>query len=577
MVLMEAQGVILYFFPLRNSRDLLKMAEITPKGENQKGLTGWYNKVSSSSSECLELFDTAFLHLFNFNHGQAILDCKKALKFDKDCPMVHFLIAYSNAGHYNNIAGFDYSEGYEESQKALSLSKTVSLSDWERELIEAQVHRFSSPAVPVPPETLNKNYANVMRDVYRKFGENNIEVAAFFAESLMNLAPWQLWTPYPEYKEGIPETGEIVKVLEDGLKQFPSHPGLCHLYIHTMELSATPEKAMPCADVLCNTVKEHGHLLHMASHIDMWVGHYTEATEVNELAVLADKKYMLTSEVENNFYKMYRMHNLHFIVWAAMFNGQFNKSLQFAEDTLQHLNKEAITCMLGDMPIGMIALEPTRIIVWEVLVRFGKWEEILNRPMEEDKDLYPSCTAISRYARGVAYAALGKVAEAEAERDLFYESLKNKTLAKCRVYNNFLYDPEKPGRCVLDIAESVLNGEIEYRKGNFKQAFDHLRLAVKRDASLMYNEPWSWLMPTRHVLGALLLEHGDVEEAEAVYREDLIQYKDNMWSLLGLHQALKAQNKLEESQSVFEKYQKASALADMKVGASCLCATKMCH
>ena len=322
------------------------MAEITSTGGNQGGLTGWYNKVSSSSSECLELFDTALLHLFNFNHGQAILDCKKTLKFDKDCPMVHFLIAYSNAGHYNNIAGFDHSEGYEESQKALSLSKTVSLSDWERELIEVQVHRFSSPAVPVPPETLNKNYANVMRDVYRKFGENNIEVAAFFAESLMNLAPWQLWTPYPEYKEGIPETGEIVKVLEDGLKQFPSHPGLCHLYIHTMELSATPEKAMPCADVLRNTVKEHGHLLHMASHIDMWVGHYTEATEVNELAVLADKKYMLTSEVENNFYKVYRMHTLHFTVWAAMFNGQFSKSLQFAEDTLQHLNREAITCML---------------------------------------------------------------------------------------------------------------------------------------------------------------------------------------------------------------------------------------
>ena len=553
------------------------MAEVTPIGEYQKGLTGWYNKVTSSSNECLELIDTALLHVFNFNHDQAILDCKKALKFDKDCAMAHFLIAYSNAGHYNNIAGFDQLEGYEESQKALLLSKTVSLSDWEKELIVAQVHRFCSPVGTVPPETLNKNYANVMRDVYRKFGENIIEVVAFFAESLMNLAPWQLWTPYPDYKEGIPETGEIVKVLEDGLKQFPSHPGLCHLYIHTMELSATPAKAMPCADVLRNTVKEYGHLLHMASHIDMWVGHYTEAIEVNELAVLVDKKYMLTSEVENNFYKVYRMHTLHFTVWAAMFNGQFNKSLRFAEETLQHLNREAITCMLGDMPIGMIYLEPTRIIVWEVLVRFGKWEEILQRPMEEDKDLYPSCTAISRYARGVAYAALGKVAEAETERDLFYESLKDKTLVMRCLINNIMYDPEKTGIGILDIAESVLNGEIEYRKGNFKQAFDHLRLAVKRDAGLIYDEPWSWMMPTRHVLGALLLEHGDIEEAEAVYREDLIQYKDNMWSLLGLHQALKAQNKFEESQSVFEKYQKASALADIKVGASCLCATKMCH
>ncbi|KAI6651461.1 hypothetical protein LOD99_5069 [Oopsacas minuta] len=414
-----------------------------------------------------------------------------------------------------------------------------------------------------------------MRSVYSKYGDK-VEVATFFAESLMNLAPWKLWTRYPEYKEGIPETGELVKVLENALKQSPQHPGLCHFYIHAMELSATPEKALPCANVFRDTVKDYGHLIHMASHIDMWIGHYQQAMEVNQLAIEADKRYMLTSKVENNFYKVGRMHTIHSAIWAAMFIGQFGKSLQLTEGILEYLTKEAITCKIGEVPIGTMFLEPMRVIIWEVLVRFGKWEDIVKRPIEQDKDLYPSSIAMSRYARAVAYAALGKVAEAEVERDLFYESLKDKSLAERFLLNNIMYDPEQLGKGILDVAESVLNGEIEYRKGNYHQAFDHLRLAVKRDASLIYDEPWSWMMPTRHVLGALLLEHGDFQEAEAVYREDLINYKDNMWSLLGLHQTLKAQNKLEEAKSIFEKYQKASVYADIKVGASCLCASKMC-
>ena len=541
-----------------------------------KVLIGMSNKVTTSSTECLQWIETGINHLINFNHDQAILDCNKALTFDKECAMAHYLIAYSNAGHYNNPDGVNYASGYEEAQKALSLSKLHSLSDWEVALIEAQVLRFCSPVGSVPFDILNRNYANAMRSVFQKFGGNNIEVEAFFAESLMNLAPWKLWNPYPDYKPAIPETLELVSVLEDALKLSPMHPGLCHFYIHTMELSATPEKALPCADVLRNTVKEHGHLLHMASHIDMWVGHYKEATEANELAILADKKYMLTCDVENNFYKVYRMHNFHFTVWAAMFNGQLTKSLEYSEAMLEYLDKAAVTCMLGELPLGMMYLEPMRIVILEVLVRFGKWEEILKRPVEQEKELYPSSIAISHYARGVAFAALGRVEEADIERKLFYESLKDKTLAKRSILNNIMYDPEQPGKGVLDIAECVLNGEIEYRKGNYKEAFDHLRLAVKRDVGLVYDEPWSWMMPTRHVLGALLAEHGDVVEAEAVYREDLIQYKNNMWSLLGLYQVLKRQDKMEEAQSVFEIYKKASVLADVKIGASCLCATKTC-
>lgn len=539
-----------------------------------KEIKGFLNQVTTLSTECRKWIDVGLLQLINFNHDQAILDFQKALTFD-NCPMAHYLIAYSNAGHYNNLDGVDYAQGYEESKKALSLTKDVALSDWEVGLIEAQIHRFCYPIGSVKTAILNKNYANAMRNVYQKFGEAIIEVALFFAESLMNLAPWQLWTPYPDYKAAIPETLELVSVFEKALKLYPTHPGLCHLYIHTMELSKTPGVALEYANVLRTQIKDHGHLMHMASHIDMWVGHYKEAAEINELAILTDQKYISEGGVENNFYKMYRMHNFHFLVWSLMFSGQFAKALQSAEAMSASIDKEAINCMLGTLPIGIIFLEPMKCSPWEVLVRFGRWEDILKRPIEQDKEFYPTLTAITRYARAVAFAALYKIEDAEKERELFYESLKDKSLAKRRMMNNFMYDAEQPGKGVLDIAEAIINGEIEYRKKNFKQAFEHLRLAVKRDANLIYGEPWSWLMPTRHTLGALLLENGHAIEAETVYREDLIQYTNNMWSLMGLYQALKAQNKLEEAEENFKLYQQASSFADVKIGASCLCATKM--
>ena len=533
------------------------------------------SKVTTTSLHCSELIDEGVLHLFNFDHEHAIVTFQKALTFDKLCPMAHFFIAYCNAGNYNNTDGIDYAEGWNESQIALNMTKDVSLSGWETALIEAQVQRFCSPPGSIPMDTLNRNYANAMRLVYQKFGDGDVGVATFFAESLMNLYPWKLWTPPPDIKPAFPETEELILVFEKAFKLSPTHLGLCHFYIHMMEPSDKPMAALQAADVLRNTVKDYGHLIHMPSHIDMWVGQYNKAMEANILAVESDEKYILTKDKKDDLYKVYRMHNYHFVAWAAMFNGQFSVALKYAEASRLQLQPHDITLKVGDSTIGERFFEPFASFHWHVFVRFGRWEDIINLPIE-DKEVYPTSEAFARYARAVAFAALGRLVEADVERTLFYNALKDKSLSKRYLMINFMYDPEQPGKGILDVAEAVMNGEIEYHKGNFKEAFEHLRLAVKRDSGLLYDEPWSWMMPTRHVLGALLLEQGEAVEAEVVYREDLSQYKDNMWSLLGLHQALKQQQKVEEAELVLSKFQQASASADVKVGASCLCATKLC-
>ena len=350
-------------------------------------LGGFGKKVTTTSVDCQQWIDRGVVHTFGFNHEEAIRCFQKALSYDSGCVMAHYFIAYNNAADYNNPDGMDYAVGYEEAQKALNMAKLTSLSDWEVALIEAQVCRFCSPLGSVSLEELHRNYANAMRPVYQKFGGDDVDIAAFFAESLMMLAPWQLWTVPPDVKPAIPETEELMLVLERALKTDPMHPGLCHFYIHVMELSATPEKALPAADKLRSCVPDHGHLLHMPSHIDILVGQYKEAIESNKKAVVADEKYTLKTGQDNELYKMYRLHNYHYTVWVAMFDGQYATALEYAEGAEKQLGPDAVTCTMGDMPLGSLYLEAFACLPWHVLIRFGKWEEIINRPLKKDKDM----------------------------------------------------------------------------------------------------------------------------------------------------------------------------------------------
>ena len=377
-------------------------------------------------------------------------------------------------------------------------------------------------------EELIRDYADAIQPVYQEF-PNDPDVAALYAESLMMLAPWKLWTPPPVVKPAIPETEEIVCVLEKALSTHPTHAGLCHCYIHLMELSPTPEKALPAADVLRVAYPDLGHLVHMPSHIDLWMGQYEQAVGANKKAIISDKRYMAATGQDNEYYKMHHMHVYHFLVWAAMFDGQFATAMSYAEEVERQLDPEAVTFKLepGGLQFAALCLESFGSIVWHVLVRFGRWEDIVRRPMKEDGDMYAGTVAASLYARGVAFAAMGKIEEAEAELVKFTAALENKALEGRRVFAACMHNPQDHSG-LLDVADAVLKGEIEYRKGNYPLAFQHLRLAVKRDANLIYDEPWGLMLPARQSLGALLLEQGEVVE---MYRSDLEVYKNNIWSL----------------------------------------------
>ena len=565
------------FIRLDTFRQTLKKAQF--KNYRTMSYQGLGNKISTSSPECRALINHGMLNSYGFKREVAISCFQKALEIDSNCPIAHCFIAYNNAADYNNPGGFDYGKGYQESQKALEIaSKMASIPDWELAVIEAQTHRFCWPVGSKPMDQLHKDYAKAMREVYNKYGENDTDITTLFAESLMMLAPWALWTKPPEIKPAIEETIEIVATLEKGLEIDPVHPGLAHFYIHVMELSPTPEKALPTSDLLRAKYPDQGHLIHMPSHIDMWVGQYKEAIETNEAAIVSDKAYKANREADIEMYDLYIIHNYHFAVWAALFDGQYATAVEHAEGVEKQLGVDVVTSTFGGTSFGPIWMEAFASLPWHVLVRFGKWQEIIDRPMDKDKDIYAGTTAVAYYARAIAFAVLGKANEADRERANFYTALNNKALEGRHLFNNPMHDPVgKNG--VLDIAEAVLNGEVEYHRGNFDEAFKWLNTAVERDANLIYDEPWGWMVPARHVLGALLLEHKEAAKAEEVYREDLKQYKNNMWSLLGLYQALKEQKKNEkEAEEVLRLFKEASVRCDkaINVGASCLCATKLC-
>ena len=248
-----------------------------------------------------------------------------------------------------------------------------------------------------------------------------------------------------------------------------------------------------------------GHLVHMPSHIDAWVGQWKEAMDCNIAAVEADDRYVEITGNESQFYKFYRMHNHHFVVWCAMFDGQYETALKYARKAVSTLPAgdadSGVQFMLaGIIPMGAIFLESYVTMPWHVLIRFGKWDEILNEPLHTDKDVFPAAIATQHYARGVAYASKGMVSEAEAEQTLFKEALQNPALAGRVLHNNLMYQDPSDGPCILLVNDAILDGEIEYRRqflakqngqeADFTEAFNHLRRGVDLSLNLAYNEPW---------------------------------------------------------------------------------------
>ena len=332
--------------------------------------------------------------------------------------------------------------------------------------------------------------------------------------------------------------------------------------------TASINKNVPTGDALADLVPDAGHLRHMPTHIDVLCGHYHTVVERNSAAITADRKFLARSG-PLNFYSAYRCHDYHFKAYGAMFLGQYRPAIEAAEEMVQTLPRELL--MTGSPPMADW-LEGFVPIKQHVLIRFGRWQDIIAQELPDDRELFCVTTAMMHYARTVALATTGDVSAAEAERMAFLAA-RDRVPESRMLFNNTCLD-------ILRVAEAMLEGELEYRKGNHEAAFEHLRRSVEIDDSLPYDEPWGWMQPTRHALGALLMEQGRYQEAEAIYRSDLgldgklrraCQHPDNVWSLHGLFECLDRRGEKVEAALIAQRLDLASARADVVIKASCFC------
>lgn len=533
--------------------------------------------ITTTSKEAQLWFDRGLVWTYSYHHEEAIVCFNRALEQDPNCAMAHWGVAYAIGPNYNMEWHHYDPEGkakalaaaFDATAAAMALRDKV--TGPERALIEALPARYPQRDTIEDQKPWNDDFADAMRTAYRAFPQD-IDVATLFVESILNRTPWQMWniaTGGVAEKAGTVEAREVLERIMREHPQGMRHPGTLHLYVHLMEMSPFPELALKAGDVLRTLVPDAGHLIHMPTHIDVQCGYYQAVVVDNMRGVTADLKYY-DQVGAMNFYTAYRIHNYHFAIYGAMFLGQYEPALAAAEALIATTPEELLRVPSPPMADFIESYIPMK---QHVYIRFGKWREIIAQELPADRDLYCTTVASIHYAKGVAHAALGEVVEAERERELFLAA-KAKVPESRRLHNNICTD-------LFEIAEAMLDGEIEYRKKNYDDAFAHLRRAVALDDALPYDEPWGWIQPTRHALGALLLEQGRVDEAESVYREDLglggalsraMIHPDNVWSLRGLHDCLARKGDSAERRLIKQRLDLATARADGPVKVSCFCA-----
>ena len=556
---------------------LSSKAVAVSRGDTERyyDLGSYHRALDTNSSDAQLWFDRGMVWAYGFNHHEAVRCFETALGLDPDLAIARWGIAYCLGPNYNKawdaFDPVDRAVSLGRARRQLELAARGRLTTAERGLVDALRSRFPT-ADAEDAAALSAGaaaYADAMAAL-AKANPDDIDIAALAADALINVTPWALW----DTRSGDPAPGsrgvEAKQILETALRTPAgrAHPFILHMYVHTMELSARPEDALPAADLLRGLVPDAGHLQHMPTHIDILCGDYRNALVWNQLAVSADRRF-LEREGPQNFYSAYRAHNLHFVVYAAMFCGQSALGLQAADELAHQLTDELLSIESPPMADWLEAFAALRV---HVLIRFGRWDDLIAQPLPADTTLFCTTTATIHYGRGIAHAAKGQLPRAHAEHDAF-------TAAYARIpESRYLFN--NSSRDILAVAGAMLDGEIAYRQGEFGSAFDHLRRAVALDDGLVYDEPWGWMQPTRHAYGALLLEQGHVKEASEVYAADLgldptlrrcCQHPGNMWSLHGYHECLQRLGRTAEAALVEEQLTLALARADVAITASCAC------
>jgi tetratricopeptide (TPR) repeat protein len=534
-------------------------------------------KVTTTSADAQRWFDRGLNWCFGYHHEEAIACFEKALAADRSCAMAHWGIGYAAGPNYNfpwelmDPAGraAALARSYDAAHTALALAGSVTVA--ERALIEALPARYPQRDPIDDQRPWNYAFADAMRRAHQAH-PNDLDVRAIFVEAILNRTPWSMW----DLLTGEPAPGagtlEARTVLESAFRDLPGamdHPGLLHLHVHLMEMSPHPEVALVTGDRLRELTPDMGHLVHMPTHIDVQCGQYRDAMHWNQKAIVADRKFYDRAG-PMNFYSGYRVHNYHFAAYGAMFLGQYAPAIAAADELIETMPEAMLR--IASPPMADF-FESYVSIRQHVLIRFGKWREIIAQDLPEDGDLYCNTVAMMHYAKGVAHAALGKVPAAEAEQALFRDAAKR--VPRSRQLHNV------PCVQLLSVAEEMLQGEIAYRRGEHDTAFAHLRAAVALEDDLPYDEPWGWMQPVRHALGALLLERGHAAAAEALYREDLGLagslpraqiHPDNVWALRGMLDCLERRGETMEVSLIRQRVDFAAARADLPVSVSCFCA-----
>jgi tetratricopeptide (TPR) repeat protein len=509
-----------------------------------EGLGTHQRAVATKSPQARRYFNQGLNFLYAFNHDEAIRAFTQAAEIDPSCAMAHWGVAIANGPHINNPAVDEVHA--KAAWQALERARAAQSSGVERALIDALAKRYADPQ-PADRKPLDTAYAEAMRAVW-KAHPTDADVGALFAEALMDLRPWDLWTADGKPQ---PETPEIVATLEQVMQVDAKHPLANHLYIHAVEASPNPGKADAAADRLRDLAPALGHLVHMPSHIDVRRGRWSEAAVANEKAIAADAKYREVVP-QQGFYRLYMVHNRHMLAWAQIMRGQREKALATMRDAVNGIPPEWIkeNAALID---GFIAMP------LEVQLRFGQWAEVLAQ--EEYPEYLPLSRALRHAARGIALAATGKIKDARKEQ-IAFEQGRSAVKPEATFGNN-------AASAILDVAQRLLEGEILIQEKRIEVGIAALRDAVKAEDALRYDEPPDWIMPVRHALGAALLKAGRPDEAEVVYREDLARLPENGWSLWGLRRSLELLKK--DARDEAARFDKAWKDADTKLSSSCLC------
>jgi tetratricopeptide (TPR) repeat protein len=505
-------------------------------------------RITTTSAQAQAAFDRGLTLAYGFSHEAAIEEFRKAAEIDPGCAMAYWGIALVNGPHINFplVPPDKAKSAWEALTRARALAPRAGAV--EQELIAALAKRYAENQ-PEDRRPLDEAYAAAMRDVW-KAHPKDADVATLFAESMMDLRPWDLFT-----KDGAPQPGteEILATLEAALSLDPLHPGANHLYIHAVEASPHPEKGIAAADRLRDLVPGISHLVHMPSHIDARVGQWAQATQANVRAMSADAAYR-AAHPRPGFHGMYMAHNDHFYAFAAMMQGQSAEALKAAQAMVHTIPEDFLRDYAG-------VADGHMPFVSEVLMRFGRWDDVLAE--EAPPKNMPIANALWRFTRAVSLTALGRTGEADAEREEFGRAVA--AVPAAATFGN------NPAALLLDIATRTLDGERAAKKNDFGTAVRLLREAATLEDGLRYDEPPDWIQPVRHTLGAVLLRAGRPADAEAVYREDLVRYPENGWSLWGLERALRLQKKDAEADAMKKRFDAIWSRADVTIGSSCLC------